>query len=83
MKTLQLVNYLYSLCSNLIYYTLKTNTAFRLYPVLLAVLSRCSNEVGNINHTRYTVATMLELVAEEVREDTVEWFHKEVGCSVL
>ena len=69
---------IYKLCTSLMYYTLHTNTAFSLYPVLLAVLARCNHEVGDINHTRWTVSKMLDLVADELKDDTRSWFNKEV-----
>ena len=46
------------ICAEIMYYILVTNTAFRLYPVLLAVTSKCGLEVGNINHTRTSITTV-------------------------
>lgn len=46
------------ICAEIMYYVLVTNTAFRLYPVLLAVISKCGLEIGNINHTRFSITTV-------------------------
>ena len=73
---------IYKLCSSLIYYTFKSNTAFSLYPVLLAVLSRCDNEVGNINHTRRTCTMMLDLVDNELKEKTRAWVDSEKSVTI-
>ena len=47
---------------NLLYFIMKTNSSFTLYPVLLAVLSRCGQEVGNKNSSRFVLPKILDLL---------------------
>ena len=51
---------------NLMYFIMRTNSPFTLYPVLLAVLSRCGQEVGNKNSSRFTVAKVLDLLGKPI-----------------
>ena len=61
-------------CSNILYYIIKTNTAWSLFPVLLGVLNRSGHEIGNINHGRDTCEMMSNLLDQELRKETREWF---------
>ena len=56
-----------ALCSNIIYYIIRTNTAWALYPVLLAVLFRSGCEVGNLNHSKYSCEKMCELLNTQLQ----------------
>ena len=47
---------------NIMYFIMKTNSAFTLYPILLAVLSRCGHEVGNKNSSRHAIPKILDLL---------------------
>lgn len=49
---------------NIMYYIMKTNSPFTLYPILLAVLSRCGIEVGNKNYSRSAVPKILDLLGK-------------------
>ena len=49
---------------NIIYFLLRTNSSFTLYPILLAVLSRCGNEVGNYNSSRHVMPKILKLIGK-------------------
>lgn len=49
---------------NILYYILKTNSPFTLYPILLAVLSRCGMEIGNKNYSRYNVPKILDMLGK-------------------
>lgn len=49
---------------NILYYIIKTNSPFTLYPILLAVLSRCGMEIGNKNYSRYNVPKILDLLGK-------------------
>ncbi len=62
-------------CGNILYYVMKTNTAWALYPVLLTVLHRSGHEVGNINHSRYGTIlglSMLVVLLESEVDKTVK-----------
>ena len=56
------------------YYIMKINTAWSLYPVLLAVLHRSGCEIGNYNHSRHACETICELLDNQLKEQSVKWF---------
>ena len=57
-------------CRNILYFILKTNSAWALFPVLLAVLHRSGHDVGNINHTRYACEKMSFFLNQELILET-------------
>ena len=61
-------------CSNILYYIIKTNTAWTSYPSLLGVLLRSGHEVGNLNHSKYTCEIMCSLLDSELRAEARDWF---------
>ena len=61
-KSYQTTSTIKRLRLNLMYFIMKTNSPFTLYPVLLAVLSRCGQEVGNKNSSRFVVPKVLNVL---------------------
>lgn len=62
------------ICSNLMYYIIRTNTAWALYPVLLAVLFRSGCEVGNLNHSHHACEKFCEILDSQLKKETEDWF---------
>lgn len=58
----------------LAYYLIKSNTAFDLWPTLLAVVNRAGLVVGNINHSRKFINGLLNYLNDLLIENTVKWF---------
>ena len=56
---------------NIIYFLLRSNSSFSLYPILLAVLSRCGNEIGNYNSSRYIMPKVLDLLGKKYSVNVV------------
>ena len=69
-------------CRNIIYFILKTNSAWALFPVLLAVLHRSGHDVGNINHTRYACEKMSFFLNQELILETKKWFKGQKSVTV-
>ena len=70
------------LCSNILYYIIKTNSAWALYPVLLAVVYRSGCEVGNINHSRYACHIVCDLLDKKLKAETVKWFSEQKSVTI-
>ena len=66
------------ICSNILYYMIKTNSPAAMYPVLLAVIFRSGYQVGN-NHSSYTFLNMLEQIDMVLREENIKWFNEHRG----
>ena len=56
------------------YYIIRTNTAWALYPVLLAVLFRSGCEVGNLNHSHHACEKFCEILDSQLKKETEDWF---------
>ena len=69
--------------TNILYYILKTNTAWALYPVLLAVLHRSGQEIGNINHSIYGCEQMCKFVNNELISESRQWFQSQSSVTVI
>ena len=67
----------------LIYYLIKSNTAFLRYPELLAVANQCGLLIGNINHSKNFPAIVLPLIDGVMLENTAEWFRDQNKITVL
>ena len=70
------------LCSNILYYIIKTNTAWALYPVLLAVLFRSGCDVGDLNHSTYSCEVLCDLIDKELKSETVHWFMEQESVTL-
>ena len=69
-------------CANILYYIIKTNTAWALYPVLLACLHRSGHEVGNLNHSRYSCEQMCNFLNRELILESKKWFDDQKSVTV-
>ena len=69
-------------CSNVLYYIVKTNTAWALFPVLLAVLYRSGHEIGNINHSHYACETITDILNTELISNSKQWFRDEKSMTL-
>lgn len=67
----------------LVYYLLKSNTAFLRFPELLAVANQCGLEIGNINHSRGFPAKILPFIDAVLLENTAEWFKDQDKVTLL
>ena len=67
----------------LIYYLLRSNTAFIRFPELLAVAHQCGIQIGNINHAKCFPAKILPLVDGVLLENTGEWLKNESIVTLL
>ena len=65
-KRLQNVQCISRMRLNIMYYILRTNSSFTLYPVLLAVLSRCGFEIGNKNSSRSAMPRILKILGKYI-----------------
>ena len=71
-----------AICSNILYFITKTNTAWILYPVLLATLYRSGIQVGNINHSVYACEQFLPLIDDQLKARSVQWFSEQNSVTV-
>ena len=69
-------------CSNILYFIMKTNMAWTLYPVLLATLYRSGLQVGNINHSTYTCEVFLPLIDDQLKKSSREWFDDQKSVTI-
>ena len=66
----------------LVYYILRTNTAFLSFPKLLATVYQCDMEIGNINHSRDFVSRILPLIDDILQENTKNWIMQQGHISI-
>ena len=64
------------------YYLIKTNTAFQLFPVLLAVVQRCGILTGDINQTRAFPAELTHLINRVLVDNTSNWLNAQDDKSI-
>ena len=64
------------------YYIIRTNTAWALYPVLLAVLFRSGCEIGNLNHSTYACENLCEILNTQLKRETEEWILKQISLTI-
>ena len=69
-------------CTNMLYFIMKTNSAWMMYPNLLATLYRSGLQVGNINHSRYACETFLPLLDQQMKEATIKWFEEQESVTI-
>ena len=67
----------------LAYYIIKTNTAFQLYPALLAVAERCKVYTGNINNSRIFLSDLTDYINKILTENTKKWFENQVDITLV
>ena len=67
----------------LVYYLIRSNTAFLRFPELLAVASQCGLQIGNINHSRNFPPKILPLIDAVMLENTAEWFRVQAKITLL
>ena len=67
---------------HLVYYVIKTNTAFLRFPTLLATAFQCGLQIGDINHTRDFARRILPLINDVLQENTKEWLHDQTKMSI-
>ena len=68
------VRHVTQICSNILYYMVKTNSPMAMYPVLLAVVYRSGYQVGNLNHSSYSYELMINLIDDQLKQQNTEWF---------
>ena len=73
---------IHNLCTNILYFIMKTNTAWSLYPVLLGCLYRSGCQIGNINHSRWTCETFLPILDDELKKESSDWFSAQKSVTV-
>ena len=67
----------------LVYYLLKSNTAFIQYPTLLGTVFQCGLLIGDINHSRKFASRILPLIDTVLQsENTKEWLIDQQHVSV-
>ena len=68
---------------HLAYYIIKTNTAFSLFPTLLAVAARCDIEIGDTNHSRMYLSELTGFINEVLVANTKRWFSAQTNATVV
>ena len=66
----------------LVYYLLKTDTSFINFPVLLATVSQCGLEIGDINHSEKFPSNILPLIDVVFQENTKAWLDDQDNVSL-
>lgn len=79
---LKTVENIEKLCSNLLYFIIKTNSAWIMYPVLLAVIFRSGLQVGNLNHSVYACERMVDLIDTEMKAQSRKWFNSQKSVTL-
>lgn len=64
------------------YYIIKTNTAFQLFPTLIAVARRCDIITGDTNQSRNFVTDLTVLLEKVMLENTQNWLEAQDDRSV-
>ena len=64
------------------YFILRTNTAWALYHVLLAVLFRSGCEVGNLYHSTYACENLCEILNTQLKKETEVWFLNQKSLTI-
>ena len=64
------------------YYIIKTNSAFQLFPTLLAVAQRCGVMTGDINQSRAFVTSLAMMLDKELLKNTQNWLKVQEDKSV-
>ena len=70
------------ICSNILYYMIKSNSPSSMYPVILAVIFRSGFQVGNYNHSPYTYRKMLRYIDQQLKEESKIWFKNQTSVSI-
>ena len=70
------------ICSNILYYMVKTNSPASMYPIILAVIFRSGYQVGNLNHSFYTYTKLLNYIDLQIKLDSKKWFDKQDSVSI-
>ena len=55
------------------YFIIKTNSAWIMYPVLLAVIFRSGLQVGNLNQSAYACERMVDLIDTEMKTKSTDF----------
>ena len=70
------------MCSSILYYIIKSNSAWVNYPKLLAILFNCGTQIGNLNHSVHACETMVNVIDDELKCKTKNWFKLQKSVTI-